>query len=59
VVLGPIKLEDNVKIGAGSVALNDTRANDVVFGVPAVSLFRRKLDVDSAERKLNVNSRTH
>lgn len=44
-VLGPIKIKDNVKIGAGSVALKDIQTNDVVFGVPAKSLFHcnRKL----------------
>ena len=42
VVLGPIKIDNNVKIGASSIAMNDIKPNDVVFGVPAKSLFTRK-----------------
>ena len=42
ILLGPIKVSDNVKIGAASIALEDIQADDVVFGVPAQSLFRRR-----------------
>lgn len=35
VVLGGIKIGDNVEIGAGSVVLEDIPANAVVVGVPA------------------------
>jgi len=33
-LLGPIKIGDNVKIGANSVVVNDVPANSVVVGVP-------------------------
>jgi serine O-acetyltransferase len=33
-LLGPIKISDNVRIGANSVVVNDVPANSVVVGVP-------------------------
>ena len=34
-VLGPIKIEDNVKIGANAVVLKDVEKNSTVVGVPS------------------------
>ena len=34
-ILGPIKIEDNVKIGANAVVLQDIQANNTAVGVPA------------------------
>ena len=31
---GPIKIGDNVKIGANSVVLNDIESNSTVVGIP-------------------------
>ena len=36
-VLGPIKISDNVKIGANAVVLNDVEKNSTVVGIPAHS----------------------
>ena len=33
-VLGPIKIGDNVKIGAGAVVLHDIESNATAVGVP-------------------------
>ena len=33
-ILGPIKIGDNVKIGAGSVVLKSVESNSTVVGVP-------------------------
>lgn len=34
-VIGPIKIGNNVRIGAGSVVLHDVEDNEVIAGVPA------------------------
>lgn len=34
-ILGPIKIGNNVKIGAGAVVLRDTQNNVTVVGVPS------------------------
>ena len=34
-ILGPIKIEDNVKIGANSVVLENVESNETVVGIPA------------------------
>jgi serine O-acetyltransferase len=42
VVVGPIRIGDNAQVGAGSVAIENIADNETVFGVAAVSVFRRK-----------------
>lgn len=37
-VLGPIKIEDNVKIGANAVVLKDVEKNNTVVGVPSKAI---------------------
>ena len=45
VIIGPIKIGDNVKIGAGSVVTKDVESNVIVAGNPAKII--KKLNVDS------------
>ncbi|MFX1256333.1 MAG: serine O-acetyltransferase EpsC [Promethearchaeota archaeon] len=40
-ILGPIKIGDNVKIGANSVVVNDVPPNSVVVGVPGKVISRK------------------
>mgnify|MGYP001481519285 CR=1 FL=1 len=42
VILGPVRIGDGAKIGAGSVVLHDVPAGDVVAGNPARSIRREK-----------------
>ena len=34
-ILGPVKIGDNVKIGANAVVLSDLPSNSIAVGVPA------------------------
>jgi len=45
-VLGPIKIGDNVKIGANSVVINDIPPNSVVVGVPGKIISRKGEKID-------------
>jgi len=40
-ILGPIKIGDNVRIGANSVVINDVPSNSVVVGVPGRIISRK------------------
>lgn len=40
-ILGPIKIGDNVKIGAGAVVLKDIQNNVTVVGVPSNRIIER------------------
>ena len=41
-VLGPIKIEDNVKIGANSVVLKNIESDSTVVGIPGVVVRKRE-----------------
>lgn len=49
-ILGPIFIDDNSKIGANSVVLNDVRANTTAVGIPARPVVKRTI-VQIAEFK--------
>lgn len=40
-ILGPIKVGDNVKIGAGAVVLHDIEKNSTAVGVPSDRIIKR------------------
>lgn len=42
-ILGPIKIEDNAKIGAGAVVLHEVKENTTVVGVPAKEICKNTL----------------
>ena len=42
-VLGPIKIGDNSKIGAGAVVLHDVQNNKTVVGIPAKEICKNTL----------------
>ena len=48
-ILGPIKIGDNVKIGANAVVINDVPPNVIVGGVPARIIKRFPLNGQSTE----------
>ena len=44
-MLGPVKIGNNVKVGANSVVLEDVPDNCTAVGIPAKIKTRRKFDV--------------
>jgi serine O-acetyltransferase len=42
VLLGPIKVDEHAKIGAGSVVINDVPRNSTVVGIPGRVMFERE-----------------
>ena len=42
-ILGPIKIGDNVKIGAGAVVLHDVENNKTVVGIPSKEISKNIL----------------
>ena len=42
-ILGPIKIGDNVKVGAGAVVLHDVQNNNTVVGVPSKEISKNIL----------------
>lgn len=41
-ILGPIRIGDNTKIGAGCVVLKEARAHQVIVGVPGKEVEKKK-----------------
>ncbi|WP_422446984.1 serine O-acetyltransferase EpsC [Thermoanaerobacterium sp. DL9XJH110] len=55
-VLGPVKIGDNSKIGAGAVVLKDVPPNSTVVGVPGKAVVREKVDYSEADfTKVDLN----
>lgn len=55
-VLGPLKIGDNSKIGAGAVVLKDVPPNSTVVGIPGKAVVREKVnfqEVDFTKADLN------
>ncbi|MCR4432322.1 MAG: serine O-acetyltransferase [Tepidanaerobacteraceae bacterium] len=48
-VLGPLKIGDNSKIGAGAVVLKDVPPNSTVVGVPGKAVVREKIDYSDVD----------
>ncbi|HHW01894.1 MAG TPA: serine O-acetyltransferase [Thermoanaerobacterales bacterium] len=48
-ILGPVKIGDNSKIGAGAVVLKDVPPNSTVVGVPGKAVVREKVDYKEAD----------
>ncbi|MDN5300839.1 MAG: serine O-acetyltransferase [Thermoanaerobacteraceae bacterium] len=48
-ILGPLKIGDNAKIGAGAVVLKDVPPNSTVVGVPGKAVVREKVDYSEAD----------
>ncbi len=48
-ILGPIKIGDNVKIGANSVVVNDVPPNSVVVGVPGRVISKKGEKIDKID----------
>jgi len=48
-VLGPLRIGDNSKIGAGAVVLKDVPPNSTVVGVPGKAVVREKVDYTGAD----------
>ncbi|OWZ84510.1 serine O-acetyltransferase [Natranaerobius trueperi] len=48
-VLGPITIEDDVKIGGGSVVLDDVPCDSTVVGVPGRIVVRRGKKIDNVD----------
>ena len=49
-VLGPVRIGDDVAIGANAVVLTDVPSNSIAVGVPAVVRPRKKRAVQPEER---------
>lgn len=55
-ILGPVKIGDNSKIGAGAVVLRDVPANSTVVGVPGKAVVRQKINFLEADfTKVDLN----
>ncbi|MDI3481100.1 MAG: serine O-acetyltransferase [Tepidanaerobacteraceae bacterium] len=55
-ILGPVKIGDNSKIGAGAVVLKDVPPNSTVVGVPGKAVVRQKIDYSEADfTKVDLN----
>ncbi len=48
-ILGPFKVGDNVKIGAGSVVLSEVPENSTAVGIPAKIISRKKEDATPSD----------
>lgn len=42
VIVGPITIKDNVKIGAGAVCMEDVESNAIVYGNPCTVKYKTK-----------------
>ncbi|WP_213974068.1 serine O-acetyltransferase EpsC [Tepidanaerobacter acetatoxydans] len=55
-VLGPVKIGDNSKIGAGAVVLKDVPSNSTVVGIPGKAVVRQNIDfADTDFTKVDLN----
>ena len=55
-ILGPVKIGDNAKIGAGAVVLKDVPPNSTVVGIPGKAVVRQKVNFSDADfTKVDLN----
>lgn len=55
-VLGPVRIGNNSKIGAGAVVLKDTPPNSTVVGIPGKAVVQQKIDFSDADfTKVDLN----
>jgi serine O-acetyltransferase len=55
-ILGPLKIGDNSKIGAGAVVLKDIPANSTVVGIPGKAVVRKKVNFSETDfTKVDLN----
>jgi len=55
-ILGPVKIGDNAKIGAGAVVLKDVPPNSTVVGIPGKAVVRKKVNFSDADfTKVDLN----
>ena len=50
-ILGPIKIENNVKIGANAVILKNVESNCTIVGIPTRKIIKKYTEISKTKNK--------